>query len=45
MARAALVDGFCLQAEDEIAALVAVVGPPGAGPRPLTATSGPGFCS
>jgi len=38
------VDGFCLQAEDEIAAIVAVVGASWGGAKAMTATSGPGFC-
>jgi 2-oxoglutarate ferredoxin oxidoreductase subunit alpha len=42
--RLPLVDGFCLQAEDEIAALVAVVGASWGGAKAMTATSGPGFC-
>ena len=39
-----LVDGLCLQFEDEIAALVAVVGASWGGTKAMTATSGPGFC-
>jgi 2-oxoglutarate ferredoxin oxidoreductase subunit alpha len=39
-----LVDGFCLQAEDEIAAIVAAVGASWGGAKAMTATSGPGFC-
>jgi len=39
-----LVDGLCLQFEDEIAALVAVVGASWGGAKAMTATSGPGFC-
>ena len=42
--RLPLVDGFCLQMEDEIAAIVAVVGASWGGAKPMTATSGPGFC-
>jgi 2-oxoglutarate ferredoxin oxidoreductase subunit alpha len=42
--RLPLVDGFCLQAEDEIAAIVAVVGASWGGAKAMTATSGPGFC-
>jgi len=42
--RLPLVDGFCLQAEDEIAALVAVVAASWGGAKSMTATSGPGFC-
>jgi len=42
--RLPLVDGFCLQAEDEIAALVSVVGASWGGAKAMTATSGPGFC-
>jgi len=42
--RLPLVDGFCLQAEDEIAAMVAVVGASWGGAKAMTATSGPGFC-
>jgi 2-oxoglutarate ferredoxin oxidoreductase subunit alpha len=42
--RLPLVDGFCLQAEDEIAAITAVVGASWGGAKPMTATSGPGFC-
>jgi 2-oxoglutarate ferredoxin oxidoreductase subunit alpha len=42
--RLPLVDGLCLQMEDEIAALVAVVGASWGGTKAMTATSGPGFC-
>jgi 2-oxoglutarate ferredoxin oxidoreductase subunit alpha len=42
--RLPLVDGFCLQAEDEIAAMVAIVGASWGGAKSMTATSGPGFC-
>ena len=42
--RLPLVDGFCLQAEDEIATIVAVVGASWGGAKAMTATSGPGFC-
>ncbi len=38
------VDGFCLQAEDEIAAMVSIVGASWGGMKAMTATSGPGFC-
>lgn len=41
--RLPLVDGLCLQMEDEIAALVAVVGASWGGTKAMTATSGPGF--
>ncbi len=37
------VGGFCVQYEDEIASLSAVIGAVWAGARGLTATSGPGF--
>ena len=39
-----LVDGLCLQMEDEIAAVVAIVGASWGGTKAMTATSGPGFC-
>ncbi|MDA8127002.1 MAG: 2-oxoacid:acceptor oxidoreductase subunit alpha [Deltaproteobacteria bacterium] len=39
-----MVDGVCLQFEDEIAAMVAVVGASWGGAKAMTATSGPGFC-
>jgi len=42
--RLPLVDGLCIQMEDEIAALVAVVGASWGGTKAMTATSGPGFC-
>jgi 2-oxoglutarate ferredoxin oxidoreductase subunit alpha len=42
--RLPMVDGLCLQFEDEIAALVAVVGASWGGTKAMTATSGPGFC-
>ncbi len=42
--RLPLVDGLCLQMEDEIAAVVAVVGASWGGTKAMTATSGPGFC-
>ncbi|MCE5281064.1 MAG: 2-oxoacid:acceptor oxidoreductase subunit alpha [Deltaproteobacteria bacterium] len=42
--RLPLVDGLCMQFEDEIAALVAVVGASWGGTKAMTATSGPGFC-
>lgn len=42
--RLPLVDGLCLQMEDEIAALVAAVGASWGGTKSMTATSGPGFC-
>jgi 2-oxoglutarate ferredoxin oxidoreductase subunit alpha len=42
--RLPLVDGLCLQMEDELAALVAVVGASWGGTKAMTATSGPGFC-
>ncbi len=42
--RLPLVDGLCLQMEDEIAALVAAVGASVGGTKSMTATSGPGFC-
>ena len=42
--RLPLVDGICLQAEDEIAAIVSVVGASWGGAKAMTATSGPGFC-
>ena len=35
---------LCLQAEDEIAAIVSVVGASWGGAKAMTATSGPGFC-
>jgi 2-oxoglutarate ferredoxin oxidoreductase subunit alpha len=38
------VDGVCLQMEDEIAALVAVVAATWGGAKAMTCTSGPGFC-
>ncbi len=37
------VGGFCIQMEDEIAAISAVIGAVWAGARAMTATSGPGF--
>ncbi|MCK5057392.1 MAG: 2-oxoacid:acceptor oxidoreductase subunit alpha [Candidatus Aminicenantes bacterium] len=37
-------DGWCIQVEDEIAAISAVVGASFAGKRAMTATSGPGLC-
>lgn len=37
------VGGFCIQMEDEIASLAAVIGAVWSGARGLTATSGPGF--
>lgn len=42
--RLPLVDGLCLQMEDEIAAVVAMVGASWGGAKSMTATSGPGFC-
>lgn len=42
--RLPLVDGICLQTEDEIAAIVAAVGASWGGAKAMTATSGPGFC-
>lgn len=42
--RLPLVDGLCLQMEDEIAAVVAIVGASWGGTKSMTATSGPGFC-
>ena len=42
--RLPLVDGFCLQAEDEIAAICAVSAASWGGAKAMTATSGPGFC-
>ena len=42
--RLPLVDGLCLQMEDEIAAVVAMVGASWGGTKSMTATSGPGFC-
>jgi 2-oxoglutarate ferredoxin oxidoreductase subunit alpha len=42
--RLPLVDGLCLQMEDEIAAVVAIVGASWGGTKAMTATSGPGFC-
>lgn len=42
--RLPLVDGFCLQAEDEIAAICAVSAASWGGTKAMTATSGPGFC-
>jgi len=42
--RLPLLDGLCLQMEDEIAALVSVVGASWGGSKSMTATSGPGFC-
>ena len=42
--RLPLLDGLCLQMEDEIAALVSVVGASWGGAKAMTATSGPGFC-
>ncbi len=36
-------DGFCIQMEDEIASIAAVVGSVWAGGKAMTATSGPGF--
>jgi 2-oxoglutarate ferredoxin oxidoreductase subunit alpha len=38
------VDGLCLQMEDEIAAVVSIVGASWGGTKAMTATSGPGFC-
>ncbi|MCK4765782.1 MAG: 2-oxoacid:acceptor oxidoreductase subunit alpha [Candidatus Aminicenantes bacterium] len=37
-------DGWCIQVEDEIAAISAVLGASFAGKRAMTATSGPGLC-
>jgi len=37
------VDGYCLQMEDEIASLAAVIGAAWSGAKSMTATSGPGF--
>jgi len=37
-------DGWCIQAEDEIAAISAVLGASFAGKRAMTATAGPGLC-
>ncbi len=37
------VNGYCLQMEDEIASLSAVIGATWAGAKAMTATSGPGF--
>jgi 2-oxoglutarate ferredoxin oxidoreductase subunit alpha len=37
-------DGLCMQMEDEIAAVVAIVGASWGGTKAMTATSGPGFC-
>jgi 2-oxoglutarate ferredoxin oxidoreductase subunit alpha len=42
--RLPLVDGLCLQMEDEIAAVVSIVGASWGGTKSMTATSGPGFC-
>src|SRR4030042_447955 len=42
--RLPLVDGLCLQMEDEIAAVVAIVGASWGGTKSMTATSGPRFC-
>jgi 2-oxoglutarate ferredoxin oxidoreductase subunit alpha len=42
--RLPLVDGLCLQMEDEIAAVVSIVGASWGGTKAMTATSGPGFC-
>lgn len=42
--RLPLLDGLCLQMEDEISALVSVVGASWGGAKAMTATSGPGFC-
>jgi len=42
--RLPLFDGLCLQMEDEIAAIVAIVGASWGGAKSMTATSGPGFC-
>lgn len=38
------VGGICLQMEDEIASIVAIVGAAWGGWKAMTATSGPGFC-
>ncbi|RLF53198.1 MAG: 2-oxoacid:acceptor oxidoreductase subunit alpha [Thermoplasmata archaeon] len=37
------VDGYCLQMEDEIASIAAVIGASWSGAKAMTATSGPGF--
>lgn len=37
------VDGYCVQMEDEIASIAAVIGSVWAGAKAMTATSGPGF--
>ncbi len=37
------IDGYCVQMEDEIASLAAVIGSVWAGAKAMTATSGPGF--
>lgn len=37
------IDGFCVQMEDEIASIAAVIGSVWAGAKAMTATSGPGF--
>lgn len=37
------VDGYCVQMEDEIASIAAVIGAVWAGGKAMTATSGPGF--
>ncbi|MBU2053952.1 MAG: 2-oxoacid:acceptor oxidoreductase subunit alpha [Proteobacteria bacterium] len=42
--RLPLLDGLCLQMEDEIAAMVSVVAASWGGGKSMTATSGPGFC-
>ena len=38
-----LLDGICIQMEDEMASLAAVIGASWAGAKAMTATSGPGF--